>query len=73
MTGSGDAVATASPAAELFYFRRSVASNNPTVFSFPIRALSSGLYLLAIRYVPSAISALLLVALVEIIGKATFV
>ena len=27
MTGSGYAVATASPAAELFYFRRSVASN----------------------------------------------
>src|SRR6476661_4773837 len=27
MTGSGDAAATASPAAELFYFRRSVASN----------------------------------------------
>ena len=27
MPGSGYAVATASPAAELFYFRRSVASN----------------------------------------------
>jgi hypothetical protein len=47
--------------------------DNPTVFSLPIPALRSCLYLRAIRCVLSAISLLLLVALVQIIGKATFV
>src|SRR5689334_2541589 len=73
MTGSGYAVATSSPAAELFYFRRSVASNNPTVFSLPIRALSSGPLSLGHSLRAICISLLLLVALVQITGKATFV